>query len=429
MKEEQFTLEEQVFRFEKEETSWRLDLKRSEVDSQDLRNLWILDLHHPLFLEQSMTADQDQIHLTYQTDALGLSAEEIQALPVSDRLRLAINVLDLAPALELPVTFMLHPINLFVTKDAQVKIAYRGVPGIMVPRKWDQVEFLRQAKCYAVTLFGDWDFMELYQGTLELEDLPDFLVEIRDAASLEEMKALLEKAYQERKEEEEKTLTLVSSRQHRIFKLATVWLSAVVALLLLPLIYLVFFQAPFKEKLLQADTAYLKVDYTGVIDELEGVAPSSLPTTQKYELATSYLQGLNFSEDQKKVILNNVTLKSDSLYLHYWIYIGRHDFTQALDTAKRIDDSDLIIYALRKEIKATRDSEKLSGEQREKKLSELEGEYKKYWDARSKLLEAETDETKSSTSSSTTASSTEGSSTESSSSTTASSTESSDHKE
>ena len=363
MKEEQFTLEEQVFRFEKEETSWRLDLKRSEVDSQDLRNLWILDLHHPLFLEQSMTADQDQIHLTYQTDALGLSAEEIQELPVSDRLRLAINVLDLAPALELPVTFMLHPINLFVTKDAQVKIAYRGVPGMMVPRKWDQVEFLRQAKCYAVTLFGDWDFMELYQGTLELEDLPDFLVEIRDAASLEEMKALLE------------------------------------------------------------------VDYTGVIDELEGVAPSSLPMTQKYELATSYLQGLNFSEDQKKVILNNVTLKSDSLYLHYWIYIGRHDFTQALDTAKRIDDSDLIIYALRKEIKATRDSEKLSGEQREKKLSELEGEYKKYWDARSKLLEAETDETKASTSSSTTASSTEGSSTESSSSTTASSTESSDHKE
>ena len=46
-----------------------------------------------LVLEQSMTADQDQIHLTYQTDALGLSAEEIKELPVSDRLRLAINVL------------------------------------------------------------------------------------------------------------------------------------------------------------------------------------------------------------------------------------------------------------------------------------------------------------------------------------------------
>ena len=192
---------------------------------------------------------------------------------------------------------------------------------------------------------------------------------------------------------------------------------------------MVFFQAPFKEKLLQADTAYLKVDYTGVIDELEGVAPSSLPTTQKYELATSYLQGLNFSEDQKKVILNNVTLKSDSLYLHYWIYIGRHDFTQALDTAKRIDDSDLIIYALRKEIKATRDNEKLSGEQREKKLSELEGEYKKYWDARSKLLEAETDETKESTSNSTRARLQKAPQQKARLLTAASSTESSEHKE
>ena len=92
------------------------------------------------------------------------------------------------------------------------------------------------------SLFWGLGFHGALSRTLELEDLPDFLVEIRDAASLEEMKALLEKSrYQERKEEEEKTLTLVSSRQHRIFKLATVWLSAVVALLLLPLIYLVFF--------------------------------------------------------------------------------------------------------------------------------------------------------------------------------------------
>lgn len=201
------------------------------------------------------------------------------------------------------------------------------------------------------------------------------------------------------------------------------------ALLLLPLIYLVFFQAPFKEKLLQADTAYLKVDYTGVIDELEGVAPSSLPTTQKYELATSYLQGLNFSEDQKKVILNNVTLKSDSLYLHYWIYIGRHDFTQALDTAKRIDDSDLIIYALvKKSRRHVIAKNSLVNSARKNSLSSRANTRNTGMPALNSWKQRP-DETKASTSSSTTASSTEGSSTESSSSTTASSTESSDHKE
>ena len=112
--------------------------------------------------------------------------------------------------------------------------------------------------------------MELYQGTLELEDLPDFLVEIRDALSLEEMKALLEKAYQERKERgRRKTLTLVSSRQHRIFKLATVAFSCSGPLTLAFGSIWYFFQAPLKKSCFKRIQPISKADYTGVIDELE----------------------------------------------------------------------------------------------------------------------------------------------------------------
>ena len=140
---------------------------------------------------------------------------------------------------------------------------------------------------------------------------------------------------------------------------------------------------------MQADTAFIKVDYSGVITELEGISPSGLPNTQKYELAYSYIQGLEFSSDQKKVILNNVTLKSDELYLTYWIQVGRNRFEDALDTAKRINDSDLILYALTQEIKQVREDGQLSGKDRESKLNALESEYKKYWDSRSALLTSE----------------------------------------
>ena len=220
--------------------------------------------------------------------------------------------------------------------------------------------------------------MELYNGSLELETLPDFLVELREAEDQTAAVAVLEKAYLDKTKEEKATLIQVSSRWHRVFKLASIWLSVAVVLLIIPLIYLIFLQNPFKEKLLQADTAFIKVDYSGVITELEGIAPSSLPTTQKYELAYSYIQGLEFSSDQKKVILNNVSLKSDELYLIYWIQIGRNTFEDALDTAKRINDNDLILYALAQEIKQVREDDKLSGKDRESKLSSLEGEYKKY---------------------------------------------------
>lgn len=294
-----------------------------------------------------------------------------------------------------------------ITKDAQAKIAYRAVPGIMTPEALTAEDFLRQAKCFAATLFADVDFMELYNGSLELETLPDFLVELREAEDQAAAVAVLEKAYLDKTKEEKATLIQVSSRWYRVFKLASIWLSVAVVLLIIPLIYLIFLQNPFKEKLLQADTAFIKVDYSGVITELEGIAPSSLPTTQKYELAYSYIQGLEFSSDQKKVILNNVSLKSDELYLIYWIQIGRNTFEDALDTAKRINDNDLILYALAQEIKQVREDDKLSGKDRESKLSSLEGEYKKYWDSRSELL---TSDSSSSDSSEKEASSTEASS-------------------
>lgn len=389
MTEEKFVFGEQPFIYEKNDTTWQLSLKRSDVASQDLRELLLLDLHHPLFLEQTMEADEDSVTFRYQLEPHGLGYEEVKSRTISERIRLALNVFGLEAALALPVTFLLHPMNLFITKDAQAKIAYRGVPGLMTPQAVSSEDFLRQAKCFAVTLFSDLDFMDLYNGSLELETLPDFLTDLCQAEDIATAVAVLEKYYEEKTAKEQADLVLVPSRRHRIFKLATIWLTASVVLLVVPLIYLIFIQNPFKEKLLQADTAFIKVDYSGVITELEGISPSSLPNTQKYELAYSYIQGLEFSSDQKKVILNNVTLKSDELYLTYWIQVGRNRFEDALDTAKRINDSDLILYALTQEIKQVREDGQLSGKDRESKLNALESEYKKYWDSRSALLTSE----------------------------------------
>ena len=227
---------------------------------------------------------------------------------------MALNIFRLEGALELPVTFLLHPVNLFITKDAQAKIAYRGIPGLMVPQSLSSEDFLRQAKCFTVTLFSDFDFMDLYNGSLELETLPDFLNDLCQAEDIATAVTILERYYVEKSAKEQADLVLVPSRRHRVFKLATI------------------------------------------------------------------------SSEQKKVILNNVTLKSDELYLTYWIQVGRNRFEEALDIAKRINDSDLILYALTQEIKQVREDGKLSGKDRESKLNTLESEYKKYWDSRSQLL-------------------------------------------
>ena len=104
MTQERFVFGEQPFIYEKNETSWQLRLKRSDVASQDLRELLLLDLHHPLFLEQTMEADEDSVTFTYELEPHGLSYGELKTRTISERLRLALNVFSLESALGLPVT-------------------------------------------------------------------------------------------------------------------------------------------------------------------------------------------------------------------------------------------------------------------------------------------------------------------------------------
>lgn len=380
----------QRFDLDKTEDSWTLRLKRSDIGTQDMSALLLLGLEHPLFLKQTMTTDDDSVVFRYAVDAFGQSEAELNQLSFANKLRLALNVLSLKACLELPVNTFLHPENLFITKDLTVKVAYRGLPEVMVPHVMDGKDFLRQFKAYAFSLFTEHEFTELYDGALEVVNVPEFLNQLRQSQSLEELEELLSSYYADKLAEERQTLMQVSSIKYRLYRYATIWLSTAVVLLLVPLFYLVFFHNPFKETLLEADTAFIKVDYPTVISELERVSLARLPYTQKYELAYAYIQGLDLNSDQRQVVLNNVTLKSDESYLDYWVEIGRGNSQSALDLAKRLDDSDLILYALGQAIEQVRENTQLSGTERDSQIEALKSEYDKYWDARTSVLNEDT---------------------------------------
>ena len=98
----------QNFVYKKNETNWEVHLKRSDVATQDMNRLLLLNLHHPMFLEQSMSFDDDTVQFNYELEEDGLNLATIKARSLSEQLRLALNVLDLEQCLQLPVTFFLH---------------------------------------------------------------------------------------------------------------------------------------------------------------------------------------------------------------------------------------------------------------------------------------------------------------------------------
>ena len=93
MIEEKFVYGEQTFTYEKSDKEWKLSLRRSDVATQDLRELLLLDLHHPLFLEQTIAADEDGLTFTYQLEPYSLSYEEVRTRPISEKIRLALKLL------------------------------------------------------------------------------------------------------------------------------------------------------------------------------------------------------------------------------------------------------------------------------------------------------------------------------------------------
>lgn len=386
MIENQFTFLEQSFTLEKEEFVWQLKLKRSDINLANIEQLQLLEVDSPHFLIQDFKYDEEEVAFSYTLPQLGKSFSEIRNLPMSEQLRFCLNVLDLEEALKYPFGLILHPDNLFITKDLTIQMAYRSLLNAMVPTTFTSEDFLRQAKSLIISFLGNESFVTLYEGGMEVIKLPEYLNSVRQAQSLAELEEYLSKLYLEKKEQESQTQALVPSRRFKLYKYSTIWLSASLVILAVPLIYLVFFRSPFQAKMLKADKSFLKKDYSGMIDDMEKVPLDKIPYTQKYELAYAYVQGLDFNADQREVVMNNITLKSDVLYLNYWIQIGRGENGSAVDTAKRLDDVDLILYALAEQISATRKDNSLSGKDRDEKLRSLQQEYDQYWKDRKDAL-------------------------------------------
>src|SRR5690625_3950993 len=87
--------------------------------------------------------------------------------------------------------------------------------------------------------------------------------------------------------------------------------------------------------------------------------------------------------------MRNINLKSDRYYLLYWIYNGLGDFDQSIDTAKYMDDPQLIIYGLIKKSEQVKNDPNLTGAEREEGVSALREELEKYTDEYELLDEEE----------------------------------------
>ncbi|MBU9723483.1 MULTISPECIES: type VII secretion protein EssB [Bacillaceae] len=358
---------------------WNTELAKSQTRITDVRQLSLMTDVSELFVPVKIEEEEDLYRFSYLIKEDNYQWNEIKDLPRNEKLRLLCNIARLENIISTRITFFLHPDNVVFDCNLLPRIVYRGIRGILPPFEMEVQDFLKQYKCFAIALFSKvYSFDDLYNGQLKNCKENDFEKRVSEIDYLAELIAYLEDCFIKEQDKTDRTMKVVSIKQFRLFKRLAIIMSAVSLILVIPLVYYIFSKDPYQERLLTAHGEFLADNYSSVISTLRSDEPEQLPYRTKYILANSYIQVESLSNREKDVIMRNISLRSDENYLLYWIYNGRGKFEESIELAKYIDDPQLIMYGLIKQIEGARNNPHLSGSERDEMVKQLQDELNQY---------------------------------------------------
>ncbi|MGY0691177.1 type VII secretion protein EssB [Virgibacillus sp. FSP13] len=379
MKEKTIEFGAHTYQFAIEEDIWQLKLPKSQTRIKDIQQMGIMTETSDLFVPVEVSEEEDLFTFSFFVNQKRKLWEDVRKLNRNEKLRLLCNVTRFETCLSTRVSFFLHPDNLVFDDNLMPACVYRGIRDLVPPFEVNESDLLKQLKCLTIALFSTkFSFDELYYGSLQNAKDTEFEQQVSEMNDLTHLIAFLEESYQVEQKKTEKSMKIVPIKRFRLFKQLAIIMIAVAILLAAPLVYYGFVKVPYQDKLLAAHDAYLADDYGEVIHTLEEEDPEKLPNATKYILAYSYISVEELSDNEKEVIMKNVSLKSDKNYLLYWIYNGLGDFDAAVEKAKFIDDPQLIMYGLIKQIEQAKNNPDLTGTERDEKVNDLQAELKKY---------------------------------------------------
>jgi len=381
MNEKSIQLESMTYKFLILNNKWQLDLPKSQTRVKDVRQLALINHDSDLFVPAIVEEGDDKFTFSFEVDPRAHTWDDIQKLSRKEKLRLLCNLARFRTILTTRMTFFLHPDNLIFDENLLPSIVFRGIRELIPPYELNEDKFILQYKCIIIALFSKkYTYDDLYSGSLANAKDSAFERHVGELQEFASLVKFLEEQYTKEKQELEKNIVNVPKKKFRLYKQLTFSMIALVVILAVPLVYFSFVKTPFQNDLLEADRHFLSIDYGNVINDLEDQTPEKLPDTSKYVLAYSFIKTEKLSDDQKEVILKNISIKSDPNYLLYWIYNGRGDFARSIDLAKYIDDPQLIMYGLIKQIEQAKNDPDLSGTAREKKVQKYQDQYDTYAD-------------------------------------------------
>lgn len=271
--------------------------------------------------------------------------------------------------------FPITPDNLYYDMYGKVFVMFRDIRNL--EDYYADEYFLERYKALiGCTLSAKYSYEDYFQGGLDLLKKDKFLVKIAGAENWEDVVALLQKEEERVRVYHQEKRVEVNRSSYRFKKVMTVISFILTGVLGLFTAYYLLWVKPYDKGVIQAQNAYLDMNYTGVIENLQQISPKRMDNYQKYILATSYVKCESLTDEQKTNILASVEMNGNEKILDYWISIGRLDVENAENIAQQISDDQLLLYAYLKEKYVLEANVEISGEEKTAQLKILDDKIK-----------------------------------------------------
>lgn len=147
---------------------------------------------------------------------------------------------------------------------------------------------------------------------------------------------------------------------------------------------------PYNQAVQTAMCSYIDKNYVAMIDSMKNIEPEQMNKYHKFILAQAYVNSENLSAEQKENILGSLIVNQNEKIFEYWIYIGRLNAVEAENIAMQLSDDELLLYAYLLDRDITQKDTTMDGEEKKKKISELDSKIEEYTE---QLIEEATEET------------------------------------
>lgn len=264
----------------------------------------------------------------------------------------------------------LEPNNVYYDFNKMPKIMLRDV---YLEKEVDEEDFVQQYKALVGYLLQNkYSYKEYYEGGNQLLSKNKLTEDFTQLNTIDEIGEILETKYNELLNKLENKMVILDKNK---YKHLNAMHRISVGLLVISIVvggYFGFFKLRQEKVFNDAYEAYVVQDYVSVMESLKETPLKRMNKKTKYILAVSNIKAETLNDEQKNNILSSVSIKSDTRILDFWIYLGQSDMEKAIDIAKQLGNKEYIAYGYMKEKSKVEKDSSLSGEEREKKLKDIE---------------------------------------------------------